>query len=158
MSFPNYTEKKGGHCWEQVSQTQMLKGAKQAKQMNKLGVKVLVTESCMTLCEPMDYNLPGSSVHGILQSRILNWVAMFFSSGSSWPRNQTFISCISCIAGGFFTVPLAYETSKIFFASAIKNTLSPNNFQVYNTVISTIILPQKNKGHLYDGLLSWQQW
>ena len=142
MSFPNYTEKKevGGHCWVQVSQTQMLKGAKQAKQMNKLGVKVLVTESCMTLCEPMDYSLPGSSVHGILQARILNWVAMFFSSGSSWPRNQNFISCISCIAGRFFTVHSAYETRKIFFASAIKNTLSPNNFQVYNTVISTIIL------------------
>ena len=140
--FPKWHRKKrvGGHCWEQISQTQMLKGAKQAKQMNKLGVKMLVTESCMTLCEPMDYSLPGSSVHGILQARILNWVAMFFSSGSSWPRNRNFISCISCVAGRFFTVALAYETRKIFFASAIKNTLSPNNFQVYNTVISTIIL------------------
>ena len=134
--FPKLHRKKmWGHCWVHVSQTQMLKGAKQAKQMNKLGVKVLVTESGMTLCEPMDYSLPRSSVHGFLQARILNWVAMFFSSGSSWPRNRNFISCI---VGRFFTVALTCETRKIFFASAIKNTLSPNNFQVYNTVISTI--------------------
>ena len=42
-----------------------------------------------TLCDPMDYNLPGSSVHGILQTRILEWVAIPFSRGSSLPRNGT---------------------------------------------------------------------
>ena len=42
-----------------------------------------VTQSCPTLCDPMDCNLPGSSVHGILQARILEWVAIFFSRGSS---------------------------------------------------------------------------
>ena len=48
----------------------------------------------------------GFSVHGILQVRILEWVAIFSSRGSSWPRDQTRVSCISCIAGGFFpTVP-----------------------------------------------------
>ena len=46
------------------------------------------------------YSLSGFSVHGILQARILEWVAMPSSRGSSWPRNQT---CVSCIAGGFFT-------------------------------------------------------
>ena len=49
-------------------------------------VKVLVAQSCLTLCDPMDYNLPGSSVHGILQARILEWVAIPFSRGSSQPR------------------------------------------------------------------------
>ena len=46
---------------------------------------------------------PGSSVHGILQARILEWVAMPFSRGSSWPQDQTCLSCGSCIAGRFFT-------------------------------------------------------
>ena len=52
-------------------------------------------QSCLTLCNLMDY-----TIHGILQARILEWVAYLFSSRSSWPRNQT---RLSCIAGGFFT-------------------------------------------------------
>ena len=50
--------------------------------------------------QPMDCSLPGSSVHGILQARILEWVAIPFSRGSSQPRDRT---QVSCIAGGFFT-------------------------------------------------------
>ena len=49
----------------------------------------------------MDCSLPGSSVHGILQVGVLEWVAIFFSSGSSWPKDQT---QVLCIAGRFFTV------------------------------------------------------
>ena len=55
---------------------------------------------CPTLCNPTDYSPPGSSVHGILQARILDWVAISFSRGSSLPRDQTWVSCI---ASGFFT-------------------------------------------------------
>ena len=63
---------------------------------------VLATQSLsLTLCDPMDYSLPGSSVHGILQIRILEWVAYPFYRGSSQPRDQT---QVSHIAGGFFTV------------------------------------------------------
>ena len=51
----------------------------------------------LILCNPMDYSLPGSSVHGILQARILEWVAMPSSRGSSWPRDRTCIYYISCI-------------------------------------------------------------
>ena len=51
-------------------------------------------------CDPMDCSLPGSSVHGILQARILEWVAISFSRGSSQPWNRTHVSCI---AGRFFT-------------------------------------------------------
>jgi len=54
---------------------------------------------CPTLCDPMDCSPPGSSVHGISQARILEWVAMSSSRGSSQPRDQT---CVSCIAGRFF--------------------------------------------------------
>ena len=60
-------------------------------------------ELCLTLCKAMDCSLPGSSVHGILQARILEWVATPFSRGSSWPRDQTHVFCYSCIASGFFT-------------------------------------------------------
>ena len=63
-------------------------------------VKVKLAQSCLTLCNPMDYSLSGSSVHGILQARILEWVAFPFSRGSSQSRNQTQVSCIE---GGFFT-------------------------------------------------------
>ena len=54
----------------------------------------LVPQSCLTLCNPMDWGPPGSSVHGISQARILEWVAISFSRGSSWPRDQTCVSCI----------------------------------------------------------------
>ena len=50
-------------------------------------VKVLVPQSCPTLCDPMDYNLPDSSVHGILQARVLDWVATLFPTESSQPRD-----------------------------------------------------------------------
>ena len=50
----------------------------------------------------MDCSLSGSSVHGILQARIMKRVTISFPRGSSWPRYQTSISCVSCIAGGFF--------------------------------------------------------
>ena len=56
-----------------------------------------------TLSDPMDYSLPGSSIHGIFQARILEWVAISFSKGSSWPRNQTYVSSSTLIAYGFFT-------------------------------------------------------
>ena len=53
-----------------------------------------IAQSCPTLCNPMDYSLPGSSLHGILQARVLEWVAISFPRGSSWPRDQTWVSGI----------------------------------------------------------------
>ena len=64
-------------------------------------VKVLMGQLCPTLCNPMDYSLPGSSVHGIFQARILEWVAIPFSRGSSQSRDRT---RVSCIAGRFFSI------------------------------------------------------
>ena len=60
-------------------------------------------QSCPALCDPMDCSLPGSFVHGIFQARTLEWVAMPFSRGSSWPRDQTHVSYFSCIGRRFFT-------------------------------------------------------
>ena len=59
-----------------------------------------VPQECLTFCDPMDCSLPGPSVHGIFQARILEQVAI--SRESSLPRNWTHVSCIFCIAGGFF--------------------------------------------------------
>ena len=59
-----------------------------------LKVKVLVAQSCPILCDPMDCSPPGSSVHGILQARTLEWIAIPFSRRSSQPRDQTQVSCI----------------------------------------------------------------
>ena len=58
-------------------------------------------QSCLTLCNPMNCSLPGYSVHGIVQSRILEWVDIPFSRGSFQPRDQTQISCITA---RFFTI------------------------------------------------------
>ena len=57
--------------------------------------------SVVSLYDPMNYSLPGSSVHGILQARMLEWVAIPFSSGSSRARDWTWVSCT---AGRFFTI------------------------------------------------------
>ena len=57
----------------------------------------LVTKLCPTLYYPMNCSLPGSSVRGISQARILEWVAISSSRGSSPPRDPTHISCVSCI-------------------------------------------------------------
>ena len=55
------------------------------------------TQSCLTLCNPMDCSPPGSSVHGTVQARKLEWVAIPFSRGSSRPRGRTCVSWVSCI-------------------------------------------------------------
>ena len=79
------------------------------KSLRRMMIGHLVTKSCLTLCDPMDFltlcdpmdfSPPGSSVLGIFQMRILEWIAISFSRGSSQPRDQTWIPCI---AGRFFT-------------------------------------------------------
>ena len=73
----------------------------------------LVTKSCPTLCDPMDCSPPGSSVHGIFQTRILEWVVISFSRGSSWSGNWT---SIFCMGGGFFTGEPPGKPTPIFLA------------------------------------------
>ena len=67
---------------------------------------MLVAQSCSTLCNPMDCSQPRFSVHGILQAKILEWVAIPFSRGSAQPRDHT---QVSLIAGGFFIVRATRE-------------------------------------------------
>ena len=71
-----------------------------------------LTESCPTLCDPVDCSPPGSSVHRILQARILEWFAISFSRGSSQPRDGT---QVSDIAGGRFNLTRLLQTSRRWF-------------------------------------------
>ena len=64
--------------------------------LSPLCVHTLVTQPCLILCDPVNYSPPVSSVHGISQARILQWVAMPSSRGSSWPRDWTCVSSVSC--------------------------------------------------------------
>ena len=68
-----------------------------------LGTTGGVSRSCLTLCDPVAYSPAGSSVHGSLQARMLEWAAMPSVRGSSRPRNWTRVSCVTCIAGRFLS-------------------------------------------------------
>ena len=81
------------------------------------GCCFLVAKSCLTLCDPLGYNPPGSSVHRIFQARILEWVAISFSRGSSRPRDRTWVFRIT---GRCFTLwatreaPMGISLSKLW--------------------------------------------
>ena len=89
--------------------------------------EVKVAQSCLTLCDPMDY-----LVHGILQARILEWVAIPFFRGSSQPRDQT---QVSHIAGGFFTSwttrEAMFDVRKCPKLSFFLYTVSPTIFPLF---------------------------
>ena len=77
-----------------------------------------VAQWCPTLCDPMDCSPPGSSIHGILQARVLEWVAICFSRGSSRPRDQT---RVSGIVGRCFTV---WATREVWVKHKLKVLLA----------------------------------
>ena len=88
--------------------------------VHRVGDAIQPSQSCRTLCNPMDCSPPGFSVHEILQARILEWVAVSFSRGSSWPRDQTWVFCI---AGRFFTIWATREVP-IYSLGAVKRDLN----------------------------------
>ena len=73
------------------------------------GCVYMLLQSCPTLCHPVDYNPPGSSVHGVLQARILEWVVMPSSRGSSRPRGQSHMSCLRHWQMVSFTTSATWE-------------------------------------------------
>ena len=80
----------------------------QGKHGSQNSDKVWVAQSCLTLCDPMDCSPQGSSVHGIFQVRMLEWVVISYSRGSSRPRDRT---RVSCIVGRFFIIWATREAS-----------------------------------------------
>ena len=89
------------------------------------------------LCDPMDCSLLGSSVCGILQARILEWVAMPSSRGSSWPRDQT---CVSCIAGGFFTVWAIRKVQRGAFPYRKRFPFSIKSWSYHSEIIDEVYM------------------
>ena len=94
-------------------------------------VKSEVTQSCPTLCDPMDCSLPGFSVHGIFQARILEWVAISFSRGSSPLRDQTQVSHIS----GTCFYPLSYQGSWWYWELDYKESSTPKNWCFWTVLL-----------------------
>ena len=79
-----------------------------------------VTQPCLNLCVPMDCSLPGSSIHGIFQARIWEWVAISFSRRSSWPRDWTQVSCIEGIC---FTIWATREFDSLLNSKLLSKVL-----------------------------------
>ena len=93
----------GFHLWDgtESDTTEATQQQQQLTTANVFDSEVKAAQSCPTLCDPMDCSLPGPSVHEILQTRILEWVAIPFSRGSSQPRDRIQVSHIT---GRFFTI------------------------------------------------------
>ena len=88
-----------------------------------------VCQATSVLCNPVDSSPPGSSVHEILQARILEWVAMLTSRGSSWTRDQTCISTPPALSARFFTTSATWQANKSYIhtktAVASANIINP---------------------------------
>ena len=82
-------------------------------------VKVKIAQSCPTLCDTMD--IARSSVHGILQARILEWLAILFCRRSSWPKDWTCVSCTAC------RICCSLITLNVFWLTGIGNNLRSTN-------------------------------
>ena len=100
-----------------------------------------VAKSCSTLCYPMDCSPPGSSVHGILQARISEWVVISFSRESSWPRDWT---CVSCI-GRWVLLPLSHQGSPEILYARKKEPETSHRPEILQHI------PLKRSESLYTG-------
>ena len=100
-----------------------------------LQVRLFNQTLSLTLCNPMDLSPPDSSVHGILQARILEWVVMPSSKGSSQSKNETHISWVFCTAGRFCTAEPPGKSHESWFSSVqftrsvVSDSLQPHESQ-----------------------------
>ena len=83
------------------------------------GPLCVCVQLCLTLCDPMDCNLPGSSFHRIFQTRILEWVIISCFRTSSWTRDWTCVSCVSCTGRQILNHCATWEAPEISYCSAI---------------------------------------
>ena len=92
------------------------------------------------ICNPKDWSPPDFSVHGISQTRILEWVAISFSRGSSQPRDWTLVSCVSCTASGFFMIepPGKLDFTYILYLYILLTTLR-QFFSLHTTCLPCFI-------------------
>ena len=101
-SSPSCVHKSALYVWVSISVLQLVSSVSYLYTPYIYIVRVHVQSCHVWLCDPMDFSLPGSSVHGILQARKLEWLDISSSRGSYWPWDRTRILCVSFIAGRFF--------------------------------------------------------
>ena len=102
----------------------------------------VVAQLCLTLCDPVDWILPGSSVHGILRAGILEWVVMSSSTGSSQPRDRT---QVSCIAGRLFTIWAIWEAPECSSFGTVMLNIKNSAFCSYFSNIHNLLQLLENK-------------
>ena len=114
-----------------------------------LSKSLLLAQLCPTLCDPVDCSPPGSSVRGILQARILEWVAISFSRGSSPPRDQT---QLSCTAGRFFII---WATREVLPSASSVAILGLSELGFYNFVLLKPTVPSSlHQTHAFSRFLT----
>ena len=106
-------------------------------------VQLKWTKLEIQLYDPMDCSLPGFSVHGILQARILEWLAMPSSRGSSWHRYQTHVSCVSYTASRFLTTELLGKPLESYGRSQKKMAPNSSQFGTHISLQSGLAAPKK---------------
>ena len=97
-----------------------------------------VAQSCLTLCNSMDFSLPGSSIHGIFQARVLEWVAISFSRGSSWPGYQTQVFHIAARSFTVWATREALNQVAISLSRVIFLTQGSNPYLLHLLVCQTL--------------------
>ena len=102
-------------------------------------------QSCPTLCDPIDYSPPGSSVHGILLARILEWIAISSSRGSFQPRDQSHMSRGSYFAGRFFTTellekPICMHVHTYVYTHVYTHTHTHTYTNIHTTSIQAMLI------------------
>ena len=125
--------------------------------LTKMWMRMHVAQSCPTLCDPMDCSLPGFSIHGILQARILEWVIISFSRGSSQPWDWTWVSRIG---GRHFNLWATREALMALFLQAIRWTLLGFSFLTRyigdNTYKPNLLWESKEKIIGETGKVLWE--
>ena len=105
-------------------------------------------------CNPMDYSLPGSSVHGIFQARILEQVAISYSRGSSWPRDWTHVSCISCTGMWILYHSASYSPYLFIFILIY----SPGNWGAMRILNCICLTPKPPLSTLYENVKRYKHY
>ena len=94
-------------------------------------VRAKLFHLCLTLCNPMDCSPPGSSVHGTLQARMLEWAAISYSRGSSWCRDRTSVAYVSCTGRQVFFLPLAPPRKSLWLGKCLQLRGEGNSITAY---------------------------
>ena len=147
------------HVWSDLAYTHCvydvlwaLKPKKETCNKNEGENESEVPQSCLTLCNPMDYSLPGSSIHGIFQATILEWVAISFSRRPSWPRDWTWVSCI---VGRRFTIRV---TSEVPQSKAVRWTgLLEPDFVWHASFLGALLSMQRLLSWMWQKRLLWEE-